>query len=55
LRTEIRARIETRIIARVRIRRKVRIEVEWVLSTYLVEINKSLYKDKRKGNRIVGG
>jgi hypothetical protein len=55
VRTETRARMETRIAARVRTRGKVRIEVEWVLSTYLVEINKSLCKDKRKGNRTVGG
>jgi hypothetical protein len=55
VRIETRARMETTIAARVRIRGKVRIEVEWVLSTYLVEINKSLCKDKRKGNRTVGG
>jgi hypothetical protein len=34
------ARMEKRIEASVRMRVKVRMEVEWVLSIYLVEINK---------------
>jgi hypothetical protein len=39
-RLEITARMEIRIEVRVRMRVKVSTEVEWVLSIYLVEINK---------------
>jgi hypothetical protein len=40
VRIEARARMEMRMEARARIRVKVRIVVEWVLSIYLVGINK---------------
>jgi hypothetical protein len=55
VRTETGVRIEIRMEVRARMTVKVRIEVEWVPSIYLVEINKLQYKEKRKGNRTVEG